>query len=142
VRRSGLRGHLAVPEMLDALEALRSEPEAEDPALPLVLIAGDRRAYNANQIYRDPAWRRNDPEGALQIHPEDARRFGLEHGGRALLPGVVSLPHGYGMDYPAADGTRIAAGPALNLLTDAGHRDPIAATPYHKHVRVRLRPVA
>ncbi len=25
--------------------------------------------------------------------------------------------------------------------TAAEHRDPIAATPHHKHVRVRLRPV-
>jgi hypothetical protein len=26
----------------------------------------------------------------------------------------------------------------VNLLTESGHRDPIAGTPYHKHVAVRL----
>jgi hypothetical protein len=33
-------------------------------------------------------------------------------------------------------------GPRINLLTRAGNRDPIAGTPYHKHVRVRLEPAA
>ena len=59
----------------------------------------------------------------------------------AMRPGVVGLPHGYGMEHPDASGQRRVSGPALNELTDAAHRDPITATPYHKHVRVRLRPV-
>jgi hypothetical protein len=46
------------------------------------------------------------------------------------------------MDYPDERGLRRPTGPALNLLTDASHRDPITATPYHKNVRVRLRPAA
>jgi anaerobic selenocysteine-containing dehydrogenase len=109
-------------------------------------------------VLRDPEWRRADPDGALRIHPEDARRCGLSEGGRAicescrgrievrvelgdsLRPGVVTLPHGYGMDYPAASGQRRAVGPLLNWLTDATHRDPLTATPYHKHVRVRVWP--
>jgi hypothetical protein len=32
------------------------------------------------------------------------------------------------------------AGPRINLLTDAADRDPIAGTPHHKDVRVRLEP--
>ena len=146
--------------MLAELRALAGEPEPVDPAFPLVLIAGERRAYNANQIYRDPAWRKTDPDGALHVHPEDAARLGLANGGRArcestrgsievrvalteaIRPGVVTLPHGYGAEYPDASGARRAHGPVLNLLTDAAHRDPTTATPYHKHVRVRLLPVA
>ena len=29
-------------------------------------------------------------------------------------------------------------GPRINLLTESGNRDPIAGTPYHKNVAVRL----
>jgi anaerobic selenocysteine-containing dehydrogenase len=59
----------------------------------------------------------------------------------AVQKGMVTLPNGYGTDHPAKDGARAVSGPAVNLLTDAGWRDPIAATPLHKHVRVRLRPL-
>jgi anaerobic selenocysteine-containing dehydrogenase len=161
IRHPDGRIHLDVPEMLAALEQLRSEPEpASGGEFPLVLIAGERRSWNANQVLRDPAWRLADPDGALHIHPEDARRYGLTEGSRAvcesprgrievrveltegLRPGVVTLPHGYGMDYPDASGKRRSVGPLVNWLTDAAHRDPLTATPYHKHVPVRVRPVA
>ena len=123
-----------------------------------MLIAGERRSWNANQILRDPAWRRADPDGALRIHPEGARQCGLTEGSLAvcassrgrievrvelapgLRPGVVTLPHGYGMDFPDAAGERRTVGPLVNWLTDAAHRDPLTATPYHKHVRVRVWP--
>jgi anaerobic selenocysteine-containing dehydrogenase len=156
VRHADGKIHLDISEMLDALRALASEPEAKDDAFPLVLTAGERRAYNANTIYRDPAWRREDPEGALKVHPKDALRFGLSTGGRArceskrgavevrvqvtdqVPEGLVTLPHGFGLDYPAG-GARVATGPQLNELTDAADRDPIAGTPFHKSVRVRVR---
>jgi len=159
VRHPDRRIHLDVPEMLEALRALAREPEPSSlEAFPLVLVAGERRAYNANQIFRDPGWRKSDAEGALHVHPDDARRLGLADGslavcessrGRievrvaltdALQPGVVTLPHGYGADYPDGSGQRRTVGPIANLLTDASHCDPITATPYHKHVPVRLRP--
>jgi hypothetical protein len=54
----------------------------------------------------------------------------------------LALPHGYGQSYPAADGERLSNGPRINLLTESSHRDPIAGTPYHKHVAVRLSLVA
>ncbi|HEX5715151.1 MAG TPA: molybdopterin-dependent oxidoreductase, partial [Thermoanaerobaculia bacterium] len=120
VRHADGRIHLEIPEMLEALRALAVEAEADDAAadFPMVLIAGERRSYNANQIYRDARWRKNDPEGALHIHPEDARQLGLADGARAicessrarievrvalkdsLQPGVVTLPHGYGQEHP------------------------------------------
>jgi anaerobic selenocysteine-containing dehydrogenase len=54
------------------------------------------------------------------------------------LRGQLVLPHGYGQSYPAADGERLINGPRINLLTSGADRDPVAGTPYHKHVRVRL----
>ena len=121
-----------------------------------MLAAGQRRMFNANQIFRDPAWRRDDPDGALLINPVDLDALGAEDGdwiavesavGRlvarckadgSMRQGQLALPHGYGQSYPAADGERLANGPRINLLTASGHRDPIAGTPYHKHVAVRL----
>jgi anaerobic selenocysteine-containing dehydrogenase len=152
LRHPDRRVHLAVPELLASLGALREEPERVPE---LVLLAGERRSYNANQILRDPAWRKADPHGALRIHPEDARARGLPEGSRArcrsvagclevvveydegLRRGLVSLPHGYGMRYAAGP----PIGPQLNRLTSAEHCDSIARTPYHKHVEVTVTAV-
>jgi len=150
LRHADRRVHLEVPEMLAALRALRDEPL---PTSPFVLMAGERRAYNANQIYRDPAWRKVDPDGAMRIHPDDARALGLADGGRAICTtdvgevavtieiddsvrrGMVTLPHGYGMRYRGGE----PVGPQINRLTASEHCDPLARTPYHKHVPVNVR---
>lgn len=161
VRHPDRRIHLAIPEMLGELEALAAEPEERLDAaeFPFVLAAGERRSYNANQIYRNPAWRREDPEGALRMHPEDAARLGLAAGQRVLcesaagsveavlehddtvLPGSLSLPHGYGQEYPeSGNGGRLEqTGPRVNQLTSAERCDPWAKTPFHKYVPVRVR---
>ncbi|MFQ5348906.1 MAG: molybdopterin-dependent oxidoreductase [Thermoanaerobaculia bacterium] len=161
VRHPDRRVHLAVPEMLGELEALASEPVERPEAreFPFVLAAGERRSYNANQIYRNPAWRRSDGEGALRIHPQDASRLGLGDGQRVicesargaveatlalddtLLPGSLSLPHGYGQEYPDPEAPERLrqTGPRINELTSAERCDPWAKTPYHKYVPVRLR---
>jgi anaerobic selenocysteine-containing dehydrogenase len=56
----------------------------------------------------------------------------------AMRSGQLALPHGYGQAYPTSDGERLINGPRINLLTESGNRDPIAGTPYHKNVPVRL----
>jgi formylmethanofuran dehydrogenase subunit D len=89
------------------------------------------------------------------MHPEDLVALGVADGAwicvqtrtgelvvraeadDSLRRGVVSLPHGYGQLYPDAEG-RVVVGPRLNLLTASEDCDPIAATPYHKNVAVRL----
>jgi anaerobic selenocysteine-containing dehydrogenase len=55
-----------------------------------------------------------------------------------VQPGVVSLPHGFGMMYTLAEGACEQNGPAVNVLTAAEDRDPIAGTLWHKHVRVNV----
>ena len=160
IRHADGRVHLAIPEMLDQLRQLADEPAGlhRSEEFPFVLASGERRSYNANQIYRDPDWRRQDREGALRIHPEDAERLGLTAGQLAVCesrrgavevriqpddsmrPGCLSLPHGYGQVESAAEGAS-TSGPRINLLTSSDHCDPIAKTPYHKYVPVRLRPI-
>ncbi len=150
------RIRLAIPELLAWLERLdpvQTQPSAD---FPYILATDQRRMYNANQIFRDPAWRRSDPDGALLIHPQDLATLGVEDGGwigiesskARLIVRVqaddsmgrrqLALPHGFGQAYPSADGTRLTSGPRINLLTESSNRDPIAGTPYHKHVPVRL----
>ena len=81
-----------------------------------------------------------------RVHPADAARLGLHDGTLArlangprqitaqvqisdeMMPGVISLPHGWGHDLP---GTRlhVAAerpGATLNALLDDQQRDPLS----------------
>lgn len=153
------RIQLAVEELFEELDGLASEKApGADPQFPLVLSAGERRAFTANTIVRAPEWRRKDARGALRIHPDDAKRIGLADGGRARLstrrgsaevlvelsdrmqPGHVSLPNGLGVDYPV-DGGRQIAGVAPNELTSGEDRDWLAGTPWHKHTAARVEAV-
>ena len=144
--------HVTIPELLDELQGLATEPVEVDPAWPFVLSAGERRSFTANTIMRDPTWRKRDPAGALRVSPSDAARLGLVDGGRARLAtrrgggdvtvevddrmqdGHLSLPNGLGLDHPAEDGRPVVTGLAPNELTSAADRDPYAGTPWHKHV--------
>jgi len=147
---------LAVPAMLDWLGRLDSAAAGPASDYPYVLAAGQRRMFNANQIFRDPAWRRSDPDGALLVNPDDLAALGAgdddwlavqskrgrivvrAKGDASMRRGQLVLPHGYGQAYPAGEGERLVNGPRINLLTSGDNRDPIAGTPYHKHVPVRL----
>ena len=134
---------LAIAPMLEWLGRLDPADAVPRGDYPFVLAAGQRRMFNANQIFRDPAWRRDDPDGALLIstcRPGIARRGRrrLDRGAvrraaassraasatTACGSGQLALPHGYGQDYPAADGERLTNGPRVNVLTDSGNRDP------------------
>jgi len=146
-----------IPELLRELSSLATAPASyTSDELPFVLSAGERRANTANTIIRDPAWRKRDAHGALRISPADAGRLGLESGARArvvtaagsaeaiveitdaMLPGHVSLPNGQGVDYPDAAGEAALTGVATNELTSVEWRDPLAGTPWHKHVPARI----
>ena len=143
---------LSIPQMLDDIDALRERrPGWTTPEFPIVLSAGERRAYTANDIFRDPSWRKRDAHGALRISPDDAAALGLSDGGRARITtaagtaeavvevsdmmqaGHASLPNGFGLV-----GT---PGVAPNALTSADWRDTYAGTPWHKHVPARIQAV-
>ncbi|MCC6158161.1 MAG: molybdopterin-dependent oxidoreductase [Deltaproteobacteria bacterium] len=151
------RIRLVVPELVDELRSLATEdPSAADGEFPFILAAGERRGSTANTVYRDPDWRREDREGALRVSPEDASRLGLADGARAaivtkrgravavvrisdtLRPGHITLPNGQGLMFD--DGTHVGVAP--NELTSGADRDPIAGTPWHKHVHARIEPIA
>ncbi len=147
--------HLAIPEMFDWMARLNVADAVPDPDYPIMLIGGQRRHYNANQAIRDPRWRKNDPAGALHMHPDDLRAAGSVEGGwmavvtpagrlvvrvdadPRLRLGQASLPHGYGQIYDTPNG-KVTIGPRLNVITMTEDCDPIARTPHHKNVAIRV----
>jgi anaerobic selenocysteine-containing dehydrogenase len=148
---------LELPEMLAELGTLEAGPVRHtSDQLPIVLSVGERRSFTANDIFRNPEWRKRDQDGALRVSTEDAARFGLLDGGRArittargsadttvevndtMLAGHASLPNGFGLDFTDADGKTIVPGVAPNSLTSSDWRDEFAGTPWHKHVPARI----
>ena len=151
------RIHLDNDLMLEALGGLaKAEVPGSDPAFPFVLSAGERRSFTANTIFRSPEWRKRDRDGALRMSEVDAGTLGLTDGDLARITtrrgsaevivevspamrrGHVSLPNGLGLTR-TPDEAKVGVAP--NDLTSSDHRDPIAGTPFHKHVPARVEPV-
>jgi len=148
---------LEIPELIQELADLQDERGLEtDDEYPFVLAAGERRTSTANTIYRDPAWRKKDRDGALRMSPGDAARLGVGDGNQVrittkrgsalavvevsdtLRDGHITLPNGHGLEYPDEAGTRRIHGTPPNELTSSEDRDWLAGTPWHKHVRARV----
>ncbi len=152
--------NVAIPEMLDLIRELESAPvDHSSDEYPFILSAGERRSFTANTIMRDPAWRKRDPEGALRLSPADAGNLGVADGDRVrvttpggtavavaevndtMMDGHIALPNGLGLGYSPAGGDPELTGVAPNELTTTDWRDPIAGTPWHKHVPAKLERV-
>jgi anaerobic selenocysteine-containing dehydrogenase len=107
-----------------------------------------------------PALVKGDDQCTLLVHPHDAGRLGLCDGGVAeitsqtasakvpvqvtdtIMPGVVSLPHGFGHDQ-AGTALRVAAkhpGVNLNRLTPDTLVDPLSGNAILNAIPVSLRP--
>jgi anaerobic selenocysteine-containing dehydrogenase len=154
VRDPEHRVRLAIPELLSDLTALAERPApGPDSSWPFILTAGERRAFTANTIIRDPGWRRRGGDGALRMSLTDAERMLLSPGDRVrvttpagsaeipveptdrMQPGHVSLPNGLGLASSDPEGD---TGAPPNELTTAAHRDPWVGTPLHKHIPARV----
>ncbi len=151
------RVHLVVEELIPELVGLAAEvTERPDPDFPLVLSAGERRSSTANTVIRDPGWRKKDRHGALRISAADASSLGVVDGGRVRIvtragqaetvaevsdtmrTGHVSLPNGFGLEYPDEVGEHRIHGVAPNELTSIDDLDWFAGTPHHKHIPARV----
>jgi anaerobic selenocysteine-containing dehydrogenase len=96
------------------------------------------------------------------VHPDDAARLGLEDGGLAaitsragaieitvevtdrIMPGVVSIPHGWGHDVPGVEMAvaREHAGVNTNVLTDELDLEPLTGTAILNGIPIVVAPVA
>lgn len=154
--------NLYIPELLENWllklpEVLENQATLEEE-YPFNLIAGERRTYNANAVIRNYEWAKTDKEGFLKIHPKDAHEYHIEEGDAVRLTsstgsiqilttlteevqrGVISMPHGHGIKYNEEQTFR-EVGAMPNILTTASYCDPLAKTPYHKNVRVKLEKI-
>ena len=117
----------------------------------LLLIGRRHLRSNNSWMHNLRSLVKGPDRSALLVHPDDAARHGLVEGAtcrvksragevrarvaitRDIMPGVVSLPHGYG--HAAAADTLHVAGPLpganINVLTDnVGRADPRQLDPY------------
>jgi anaerobic selenocysteine-containing dehydrogenase len=138
---------LAPALYLDDLPRLRARM-AEHAAAGAGLILIGRRHLRSNNSWMHNSERlvKGKPRCTLIIHPDDARPRGLADGARAkvatrvgaievpvevsdeIMPGVVSLPHGWGHDRP---GIRLGvaaahAGASVNDITDERFVDALS----------------
>ncbi|MCM5679685.1 molybdopterin-dependent oxidoreductase [Schlegelella sp. S2-27] len=138
------RIELAPPMLLQDLQ--RAGQDLARP-VPEFVIVGRRQVRSNNSWMHNLAILAKGPyRCTVLVHPADARRLGLSdagvariaNGGRAIeaqvelsddmMPGVVSLPHGWGHGVP---GTRMALaaerpGANLNAVLDESVRDPLS----------------
>jgi len=156
--RESKKIELAPRELIADLVRLRASLEEAQPELVLI---GRREARSVN------SWSHNLPSLVsgrerclLEIHPDDAAARGIADGSPvrihsrvgsiqvrarvsdALMPGVVSLPHGYG-HRGAGIALRVAAGRAgasMNDLTDPAEIDPLSGNAVLNGVPVRVEP--
>jgi anaerobic selenocysteine-containing dehydrogenase len=146
VRKPGARADLASPDVLSDLR--RVGEELERAAEGLVLIGRRHVRSNNSWMHNCPSLVKGPDRAALLIHPQDASARGLSNGGQArvksrvgevtasvqvtdeVMPGVVSLPHGFGHQ-GVKDTLRVAgavAGPSMNVLTDDSVVEPLTGT--------------
>src|SRR4029450_5347497 len=127
---------LAPPTMIDDLARLRRH--MAQPGSSMVLIGRRDLRCSNSFMHNLPALGKGRGGCPLEISRQDAARIGLSDGGSAcipsrvgsvvapvevsedLMPGVVSLPHGWGHDDEAARLTvaKAHAGVNTNVLTD------------------------
>jgi anaerobic selenocysteine-containing dehydrogenase len=141
---------------LDRLRAALSRPRNGG----MVLIGRRQLRSNNSWMHNLPALVKGKERCTMHVHPDDAERLGLEDGGRALLrsaagrleapveitdaimPGVVSIPHGWGHDAPGAR-LRVAAehaGVNSNLLADETMVEPLSGNAILNGIPVEVRP--
>ncbi|HEX2040964.1 MAG TPA: molybdopterin oxidoreductase family protein [Acidimicrobiales bacterium] len=125
-----------------------------------VLIGRRHLRSNNSWMHNLPVLVKGKPRCTLQVHPDDAARVGLVDGGSArlssrtgsvvapvevsdaLLPGVVSLPHGWGHDLPGVQLSVAAAhaGVNSNVLADDELFDAVSGNAVLNGVPVTLEP--
>jgi anaerobic selenocysteine-containing dehydrogenase len=135
---------LAPPLLLQDLE--RAAQDLRAPAPDLVIIGRRDVRTNNSWMHNLPTLAKGPFRCTALVHPIDAARYGVQDGGMAtlrnghrnvkaqvqfctdMMPGVVSLPHGWGHNLPGAQ-LRVAAerpGANINALLDDQLRDPLS----------------
>jgi anaerobic selenocysteine-containing dehydrogenase len=127
---------------------------------PFLLVGRRHLRSNNSWMHNVNVLVKGKPRCTLQVHPDDAERLGLADGDPArvasrvgavtiavevtdgIVPGVVSIPHGWGHDAPGAR-MRVAsehAGVNSNLLADEELFDPVSGNAVLNGIPVSVGP--
>lgn len=149
---------LAPQLLLDDLA--RVDADLAAPAPDLVIIGRRQLRSNNSWMHNLPVLAKGAYRCTALVHPDDAARLGLGDGAMAevsngerkievqvevsdeMMPGVVSLPHGWGHDLEGAQ-LRVAAerpGVNLNTLLDENLRDPLSGNAVLSGIPIKMRP--
>lgn len=145
-----------VPRLIEALDA------AADEAGGLLLVGRRDLRSNNSWMHNLPLLVSGPRRCTLHVHPRDAEHLGLTAGGRAavrsragelvaevevtedVMPGVVSLPHGWGHGV-AGTAMEVAgrhAGVNSNVLSDELEVEPLSGTAVLNGIPVTVAPAA
>jgi anaerobic selenocysteine-containing dehydrogenase len=143
---------------VDRLHAFMADHDGD--ADTMLLIGRRDLRSNNSWMHNLPNLVSGPPRCTAHVHPDDAQRLGLADGEPVrvtsrvgaievpaeitddVMPGVVSIPHGWGHDAPGVE-LRVArehAGVNSNLLTDEEVLDPLSGTAVLNGIPVRLAP--
>ncbi len=151
---------LAAPLLLQDLERAAQDLQGLSP--DLVIIGRRDVRTNNSWMHNLPVLAKGPFRCTALVHPHDAARLGLTDGARAsihngprsvqaqvhiseeMMPGVVSLPHGWGHNLPGAKLSIAAERPGANLnaLLDDQLRDPLSGNAVLGGVAITMRAVA
>ena len=150
---------LAPPSLLQDLQ--RAVQDLRGLAPDLVIIGRRDVRTNNSWMHNLPVLAKGPMRCTALVHPVDAQRLGLQDGALAnirsaggqvqaqvhvtqdMMPGVVSLPHGWGHDAPGAQ-LRVAAerpGANINALFDDHLRDPLSGNAVLGGVAISMQAV-
>jgi anaerobic selenocysteine-containing dehydrogenase len=159
LRTADKRINVARPEMLADLERLAATGQAQDG---LVLIGRRHVRSNNSWLHNSARLVKGPDRCTMMMNPADARARNLGDGSLAevssrtgniriavevtddVMPGVVSIPHGWGHGLPGVRMTVAGAhaGVSINDLTDESLIDPISGNAALSGVPVEVRPAA
>jgi anaerobic selenocysteine-containing dehydrogenase len=148
------------PDMLLA-DLPRAEADLDAAPAPMLIIGRRDVRSNNSWMHNLPLLAKGRERCTLLVNPQDAARLGLAAGSRArvhrdgrevqapvelsesMMPGVVSLPHGWGHDLAGAQ-LGVAAerpGANLNAVLDERLLDPLSGNAVLSGVAVQVSPV-
>ena len=152
------RVELAPEPLLADVRRLRAAADRR-PNGALMLVGRRHVRSNNSWMHNIDVLVRGRDRCTLEIHPDDARRTGVEQGGMAkvtsdtgtvvasvevtdeIMPGVVSLPHGWGHDM---DGTELSVAsrrPGVNSnILSTGEMDPVSGNAILNGIPVEVVP--
>jgi anaerobic selenocysteine-containing dehydrogenase len=155
-------GRLQLAPELHLQDLQRAAAGLAEPAPALLLIGRRHVRSNNSWLHNSQRLVKGKPRCTLLMHPDDAARHRIADGALVrvrsrvgevevtaelttdMMPGVVSLPHGWGHD---RDGVRLAvasrhAGVSLNDLVDDQRIDALTGTAVLNGTPVDVTPMA